>query len=184
MMLKRWKKIDQTIKRVQKRKAEIDLDGHVDKKQRTLIGPQPKPNGWVERNNEDDVIDKIDNNFEEYSEEYNENNEMEEVPMEEPMDDIDSEEQAELLAMGELLLKPSGKQYLLDKSINKHSYDDNKVDLPRWFVEDEDKHNKPNIPVTKDMIMEYKRQLKSINARSSKKVIEAKARKKNILWIN
>jgi len=97
------------------------------------------------------------------------------------MEDIDSEEQAELLAMGELLLKPNGKQYLIDKSINKRSYDDNGLVVPRWFKEDEDKNNKPLIPVTKDMVMEYKRQLKSINSRSSKKVIEAKARKKKHL---
>jgi len=180
------KKIDQTIKRLQKkRKAEVDLGGHVEKKQRTFVGPEPRPKNWIEPS--DEIDDNNSENDEEQSDEIDkyldeeendiQNGEVEEVPME----DIDSEEQAELLAMGELLLKPNGKQYLIDKSINKRSYDDNGLVVPRWFKEDEDKNNKPLIPVTKDMVMEYKRQLKSINSRSSKKVIEAKARKKKHL---
>jgi len=192
------KKLKKSIKRSnmhKKRKAEEDLDGHVVKKQRTVMGPLPKPDNWVEPDDgENDVNNSEENGDEENGEEngvdhynddeedlnnddYNNFDNYDEVPMEE----YDSDEQAELLAMGEISLKPNGKQFLIEKSISKHAHPDDPKILPRWFKDDEDKHNKPNIPITKDQVLEWKRQLKSINARNPKKVIEAKARKKKHL---
>jgi len=45
-------------------------------------------------------------------------------------------------------------------------------------VDDENKHNKPTLPVTKEIMRELKEQFKAVNARPIKKVVEAKARKK------
>lgn len=57
-------------------------------------------------------------------------------------------------------------------------YTNNDEDLPGWFVSDERKHNRKQLPITKDQIQAYKTQLKAIDARPIKKIAEAKARKK------
>jgi AdoMet-dependent rRNA methyltransferase SPB1 len=52
--------------------------------------------------------------------------------------------------------------------------------LPHWFVEDENRHNQPNKPVTREEVAAERAQFKEIDARPSKKVAEAKARKKRV----
>lgn len=51
-------------------------------------------------------------------------------------------------------------------------------EIPVWFLHDERKHRKKPIPVTRDMVEEYKQKWKEINARPIKRLAEAKARKK------
>jgi AdoMet-dependent rRNA methyltransferase SPB1 len=68
------------------------------------------------------------------------------------------------------------KQQLLDDNFNKYSLRD--VDgLPEWFLDDEDKHARPQRPVTKEAAAAIKEKLRALNARPIKKVREAKARK-------
>ena len=50
--------------------------------------------------------------------------------------------------------------------------------MPAWFVDDENKHRKKPVPVTREMVEEYKEKWKQINARPIKGLAEAKARKK------
>ncbi|CAK1361904.1 AdoMet-dependent rRNA methyltransferase SPB1 [Cercospora beticola] len=68
------------------------------------------------------------------------------------------------------------KQQLLDDNFNKYSLRD--VDgLPEWFLDDENKHARPQRPVTKEAAAAIKEKMRAVNARPIKKVREAKARK-------
>lgn len=51
-------------------------------------------------------------------------------------------------------------------------------EIPVWFLDDERKHRKKPIPLTQEMVEEYKQKWKEINARPIKRLAEAKARKK------
>jgi AdoMet-dependent rRNA methyltransferase SPB1 len=54
----------------------------------------------------------------------------------------------------------------------------NKDGLPSWFLDDEAKFYKPNIPITKEAINALRERQRALDARPIKKVAEAKARKK------
>ncbi|XP_076107166.1 pre-rRNA 2'-O-ribose RNA methyltransferase FTSJ3-like isoform X2 [Mytilus galloprovincialis] len=68
------------------------------------------------------------------------------------------------------------KRDIVDDGYHRFMYDDE--GLPEWFVSDESKHTRRDLPVTKDEVQEYKMKMKDIDARPIKKVAEAKARKK------
>lgn len=101
---------------------------------------------------------------------------FEEVPMESDYSS-DSDAQAEVMAMGQLMLRKRSKNDLINSSYNRYTFHD-EDDIPEWFHYDEGMHNRAQIPVSKEAVNEYKQQLKAMGARSIKKVSEAKARKK------
>lgn len=81
------------------------------------------------------------------------------------------------LAIGALMVQSRKKREdLIDSAYNRWTHDDD--DLPSWFNEDEALHCHKQLPITKEMVQEYQRKLKEINARPIKKIAEAKARKK------
>uniref|UniRef100_A0A8C7JU02 pre-rRNA processing protein FTSJ3 n=1 Tax=Oncorhynchus kisutch TaxID=8019 RepID=A0A8C7JU02_ONCKI len=83
---------------------------------------------------------------------------------------------AEGLALGcQIATSKKRSRDLVDGSF--HSSED-QCEVPEWFVDDEKKHRNKPIPVTKEMVEEYKAKWKEINARPIKRVAEAKARKK------
>ncbi|XP_072048018.1 pre-rRNA 2'-O-ribose RNA methyltransferase FTSJ3-like isoform X2 [Amphiura filiformis] len=99
------------------------------------------------------------------------------VPAEEPakkMKRLDPEG----LAIGTLMATSKKKR----REILEHSYhrftNGEEDTLPKWFMEDEIQHRRKQMPVTKELVAEYKARLTEINARPIKKVAEAKARKK------
>jgi len=69
------------------------------------------------------------------------------------------------------------KEEMVDESFNRFSFGDSKG-LPSWFLEDESKHNKPQIPISKEAAAMIKEKLKKLEAQPSKKVLEAKGRNK------
>merc|ERR1712137_220244 len=96
-------------------------------------------------------------------------------------DDSDEEmndyERAELLAMGTLIKTGRMKlSDLVDDGFNRYAFNDD--ELPSWFENEERNHNKPMLPITKEMTKEILEKNKALNARPIKKVAEAKARKK------
>jgi len=69
------------------------------------------------------------------------------------------------------------KRDIIDDSYHRYSYGNEK--LPQWFAEDEAKHKRRPLPITKEEVEMYKQRQREINARPIKKVIEAKAKKKD-----
>ncbi|RPA93627.1 hypothetical protein L873DRAFT_1815602 [Choiromyces venosus 120613-1] len=80
---------------------------------------------------------------------------------------------AQRLATG----KSSAKANAIDDGFNKYSFRD-RDGLPDWFLDDENKHSKPNRPITAAGAAAIKEKLRALNARPIKKVREAKDRKK------
>lgn len=83
------------------------------------------------------------------------------------------------LAIGaQLATSKKRRRDLIDDSFHRFASSDDHGEIPLWFVDDEKKHRRKPIPVTRDMVDEYKQKWKEINARPIKKLAEAKARKK------
>ena len=76
---------------------------------------------------------------------------------------------------------------IIDSTYNRYSFNDNSSSLPSWFVTDESKHNRPQMPVTKEMVQAIKAELSDLAAKPIKKVLEARGRKRKkaqvIVWI-
>jgi len=88
---------------------------------------------------------------------------------------------AEVRAIAKVMLRKKARTQIIENSLNRYATFEDENTLPEWFLEDEKNHYRPNIPVTKEMVAEEKKILKAYNERPSKKVMEAKARKKRRL---
>jgi AdoMet-dependent rRNA methyltransferase SPB1 len=84
-------------------------------------------------------------------------------------------ETAQEYALAQKLIRPSKRRHALDDAYNRYAFND--PDLPNWFVDDESRHNKPTMPVTKEAVEIMKQKAKALDARPIKKVAEAKFRK-------
>jgi len=78
----------------------------------------------------------------------------------------------------QLVNREKTKTELLNEGFNRYSFNQ-KDDLPSWFLDDEAKHYKPNLPVTKEAVEALRARQRALDARPIKKVAEAKARKKH-----
>jgi AdoMet-dependent rRNA methyltransferase SPB1 len=92
-------------------------------------------------------------------------------------EDYDSHDRAMTLALGTLMLRRSKQKALVDASYNRFSWNDSK-DLPTWFVDDEMKHNKPQLPVPDALMNQIKSRFQLTGTKEIKKVAEARARKR------
>ncbi|CAN6345829.1 unnamed protein product [Urochloa humidicola] len=93
-------------------------------------------------------------------------------------EDLDDYRKAEVLAYAKKMLRKKQREQILDDAYNKYMFDDE--GLPNWFIEDEKRHRQPMKPVTREEVAAMRAQFKEIDARPSKKVAEAKARKKRV----
>ncbi|KAN0060481.1 AdoMet-dependent rRNA methyltransferase spb1 [Thecaphora frezii] len=85
---------------------------------------------------------------------------------------------AEAVSLAQALVnKRVTKQELIDRGFSKNNFVD-KSDLPAWFLDDERKHYKANIPITKEAVEALREKQRALDARPIKKIAEAKARKK------
>ena len=89
---------------------------------------------------------------------------------------------AKELALGTAIATSKKKKRdLIDDSFNRNTYNDEEADLPDWFIEDEKKamsFDYVENHVSKTDVKYYQAKDININARTIKKVAEAKARKK------
>lgn len=61
-------------------------------------------------------------------------------------EEYDAHDRAVTLALGTMMLRTSKRKALVDASYNRFAWNDPK-DLPSWFLDDEMRHNKPQLPV-------------------------------------
>lgn len=73
--------------------------------------------------------------------------------------------------------KEKSRSDLIDDGFNKLAFYD-KEGAPEWFLDDENVHNKPNLPITKAAADALREKMRALNARPIKKILEAKGRKK------
>ncbi|KAL3621256.1 hypothetical protein CASFOL_036168 [Castilleja foliolosa] len=92
-------------------------------------------------------------------------------------DEEDIGTKAEIIATAKKMLTKKKREDMLDDAYNKYMFHDDEG-LPKWFVDEENKHRQLNKPITKEEVNAIKAQFKEIDARPAKKVAEAKARKK------
>jgi AdoMet-dependent rRNA methyltransferase SPB1 len=100
--------------------------------------------------------------------------EIEIVPTQQPpsLDEI-----AEIQAMGSLLVHKKSRRELIEAGFNRNVYDDPE-DLPAWFTEEEKRYNQKQLPLTKELMAQYRAKLREINARPVRKEAEAVGRRK------
>ncbi|KAH8120392.1 FtsJ-domain-containing protein [Phellopilus nigrolimitatus] len=77
----------------------------------------------------------------------------------------------------QLVNREKTKTQLINDGFNRYSLNA-KDGLPAWFLDDESKHYKANLPVTKEAMDILRAKQRALDARPIKKVAEAKARKK------
>lgn len=161
--------------RAKKRKVDENTSAHA--------GDTNKPEKKV-RFDEDDLDTEDDeSDVEEESDDaphYPEEDEADDSELEDAFidDDMTDEEKARMMALAKkMVTSSSGRSEIARSVYNKFAYTDKPEGL-EWFVRDEEAHTQPNIPITKEEVAEMKAKLKAIDAQSSKRVLEAKARKK------
>ncbi|GAA5863176.1 hypothetical protein JCM1840_002496 [Sporobolomyces johnsonii] len=130
-----------------------------------------------------------DDDFDGAREEFEEDEEMDEEA------DLDEEERkeiekaeridklglttAEAMTLAQQLVnRERTKTQLVDEGFNRHTDAIGGDGLPSWFLDDEQRHFRHNIPITKEAVQAIRDKMRALNARPIKKVAEAKARKK------
>jgi AdoMet-dependent rRNA methyltransferase SPB1 len=92
-------------------------------------------------------------------------------------ENYDAHDKATTLALGTMMLRGSKKKALVDASYNRYSWNDPK-DLPSWFMDDEMRHNKPQLPVPAALMEQIKSKFQTTGTKDIKKVAEARMRKR------
>ena len=91
-------------------------------------------------------------------------------------EDYDSDDHAELLALGTMMLKKSKAKAMVDASYNRFANNDPQ-DLPEWFADDERRNHRPQLPIPAALVEKMKAKYALLSAKPIKKVVEARARK-------
>jgi AdoMet-dependent rRNA methyltransferase SPB1 len=93
--------------------------------------------------------------------------------------EVGSEEHIQFLALA-TKMKLGGvavTKDLVDASYNRYCYNDD-GNLPSWFMDDEKLNNRPQIPITKEMVNKIRARYREMSAAPIGKVAEAQARRK------
>uniref|UniRef100_A0A7R9UEV4 W2 domain-containing protein n=1 Tax=Pinguiococcus pyrenoidosus TaxID=172671 RepID=A0A7R9UEV4_9STRA len=92
-------------------------------------------------------------------------------------EDYDDDDHARHLALGAMMLRKGRARKLVDASYNRYAWND-QVGLPDWFVDDEEKHHRPQLPIPPALMEQMRQKYISLAAKPIKKVAEARDRKR------
>jgi len=91
-------------------------------------------------------------------------------------EEYDSDDHAETMALGTMMLRQSKAKQLVDASYNRFAWND-PSDLPEWFVDDENRHYRPQLPIPAALVAKMKEKMLALSTKPIAKVAEARARK-------
>eukprot|EP00934_Nitzschia_sp_Nitz4_P003669 Nitzschia sp. Nitz4//scaffold100_size80364//42082//45208//NITZ4_005347-RA/size80364-augustus-gene-0.7-mRNA-1//1//CDS//3329532103//3659//frame0 len=91
-------------------------------------------------------------------------------------EDYDSDDYAKTMALGTMMLRQSKAKALVDASYNRYAWNDPE-DLPEWFVDDESRHYRPQLPIPPALMEKMKEKMLALSTKPIAKVAEARARK-------
>mmetsp|Transcript_32221 Transcript_32221/g.63821 ORF Transcript_32221/g.63821 Transcript_32221/m.63821 type:complete len:1052 (+) Transcript_32221:117-3272(+) len=91
-------------------------------------------------------------------------------------EDYDSDDYAKTLALGTMILRKSKEKAMVDASYNRYAWNDPQ-DLPDWFVDDENKNYRPQLPIPPDLLEKMHAKFLHLATKPIAKVAEARARK-------
>ncbi|OWZ24531.1 Ribosomal RNA large subunit methyltransferase J [Phytophthora megakarya] len=91
----------------------------------------------------------------------------------------DAEDRAKTLALASMMVQKSKAKDLIDASYNRYAWNDSEA-LPDWFVDDEEKHYRPQIPIPKNVLAQMKERFMEMATKPVKKVAEARGRKQRM----
>ncbi|KAL9181616.1 hypothetical protein ACHAXT_010421 [Thalassiosira profunda] len=91
-------------------------------------------------------------------------------------EDYDSDDYAKTLALGTMILRKSKEKAMVDASYNRYAWND-PGDLPDWFVDDENRHYRPQLPIPPALLEKMQAKFIHMATKPIAKVAEARARK-------
>ncbi|KAI9914827.1 hypothetical protein PsorP6_007928 [Peronosclerospora sorghi] len=94
-------------------------------------------------------------------------------------EEYDVEDRAKTLALASMMVQKSKAKALIDASYNRYAWNDSEA-LPDWFVDDEEKHYRPQLPIPKTVLAQMKQRFLDMATKPVKKVAEARGRKQRL----
>lgn len=91
-------------------------------------------------------------------------------------EDYDSDDYIKTLALGTMILRKSKEKAMVDASYNRYAWNDPEG-LPDWFVDDENKHYRPQLPIPPELLEKMRQKVLHLSTKPIAKVAEARARK-------
>ena len=91
-------------------------------------------------------------------------------------EDYDSDDYIKTLALGTMILRKSKEKAMVDASYNRYAWNDPEG-LPDWFVDDENRHYRPQLPIPPELLEKMRQKVMHLAAKPIAKVAEARARK-------
>ncbi|RLN59800.1 hypothetical protein BBJ29_003926 [Phytophthora kernoviae] len=90
-----------------------------------------------------------------------------------------AEDRAKTLALASMMVQKSKAKDMIDASYNRYTWNDSEA-LPDWFLDDEEKHYRPQIPIPKNVINQMRERFMEMATKPVKKVAEARGRKQRL----
>lgn len=158
------------------REYEMDIVDKIAKAKTVSFMDEDEDDAVTQSITTEDQLDRFDDDsamLDDDSDKSSDSDEEESKPNKRPMK-LDPEG----LAMAAMMVgSDKVRKEIEDEGWNRYSHADTHM-APKWFRDDEEKHCRRNIPVSQELVKEYKQKLREIDSKPIKKVLQAKARQK------